>query len=91
MHIPFPIRLFILHRFINGYFTTMEMKAKFQDSYFGFICWAMATVQGNSNLNTLGPLPNEGRNVSFSNELHVLVSLHPNDLTLKPILLFHRC
>ncbi len=46
---------------------------------------------GNSNLNVLGSLPNEGSNVSFSNELRVLVSLHPNDLTLKPILLFHRC
>jgi hypothetical protein len=73
------------------YFTTREMKAKFQDSCFGFICWAMASVQGNSNLNALGPLPNEGSNVSFSNEKLVLVSLHPNDLTLKPILLIHRC
>jgi hypothetical protein len=90
MHIPFPICLIILHRFINGYFTTMEMKA-ISRFMFWFYMLAMATVQGNSNLNALGPLPNEGSNVSFSNELRVLVSLHPNDLTLKPILLFHRC
>jgi hypothetical protein len=91
MHIPFPICLFILHRFISGLFYENENENKIQDSCFGFICWAIASVQGNSNLNVLGPLPNEGSNVSFSNELLVLVSLHPNDLTLKSILFFHRC
>jgi hypothetical protein len=35
-------------------------------------------------------LPNEGSNVSFSNEKLVLVSLDPNDLTLKPIPLIYR-
>ncbi len=72
------------------YFTTMKMNAKFQDSCFDFICWAMASAR-QFKLECSRPIANEGSNVSFSNEKRVLVSSHPNDLTLKPILLIHRC
>ncbi len=47
------------------YFITMEMKEKFHGSCFGFICNAMASGQGNSNLQPLGLLAHEKDNLNY--------------------------
>jgi hypothetical protein len=58
------------------YFTIMDMKVKFQNSCFGFMCQTIASGQSYSNLEALISLPNEEYHLNFWNEKLFLVSLH---------------
>jgi hypothetical protein len=58
------------------YSTIMDVKVKFQNSCFGFMCQTIASGQRYSNLEALISLPNEEYNLIFWNEKLFHVSLH---------------
>jgi len=55
----------------------MEMKEKFHGSCFGFICKAMASGQGNPNLQPLGLLAHEKDNLNYNEVFIISFYLHP--------------
>lgn len=58
------------------YSTIMDVKVKFQNSCFGFMCQTIANEQRYSNLEALISLPNEEYHLNFWNEKHFPISLH---------------
>ncbi len=58
------------------YSTIMDLKVKFQNSCFGFMCQTITSGQRYSNLEALISLPNEEYHLHFWNEKLFLVSLH---------------